>query len=137
MAGDKCRNATSWISSLKPKPNKTVQFKNNASIKEAEVPTECLPPSNLLASALTNATGVKMYHTYTVSINFPVPNNDDRFNMHQTFNGLMQELIRADRELIMVTTKVEETWLTTQDLPTGNTFNKAFNAKQETQNNKS
>eukprot|EP00957_Ditylum_brightwellii_P059794 4539856-Ditylum_brightwellii.AAC.1 len=109
MAREKHGSATAWFSSLKPKPNKMVQVKNNASAKEVEVPTECLPPSKFLASTATNATGAKMYHTYTVSIYFPVPKNEDRFKMCQAFSRLMQELISKDRELIVAATKVEET----------------------------
>eukprot|EP00957_Ditylum_brightwellii_P108776 8297659-Ditylum_brightwellii.AAC.1 len=56
--------------------------------------------------------------------------------MCQAFSRLMQELISTERELIVVATKLQEMWSTTQDLPTGNTFNKAFNVKQETQNYK-
>eukprot|EP00957_Ditylum_brightwellii_P014173 1067230-Ditylum_brightwellii.AAC.1 len=136
MVGEKRWSATARLSILKPKPNKMVRIKNNASAKDTEVLMECLPSSELLASAATNATGAKMYYTYTVSINFPVPNNEDIINMHQAFSGLMQELIPANREMIVEATTVEDTWTTTQDLPTGNTFNKAFNVKQETRNGK-
>eukprot|EP00957_Ditylum_brightwellii_P047285 3592342-Ditylum_brightwellii.AAC.1 len=125
----KC-NSTVQQSEAKTKPNSLSQ--NNANANDGEVPMECFPPSKLLAGAATNTTGANMYFIYTVSIDFPVPNNKDKFNMHQAFTRLMQELIRADRELIVVATKVEDTWTTTQDLHTDNAFNKAFNVKQET-----
>eukprot|EP00957_Ditylum_brightwellii_P204235 15338274-Ditylum_brightwellii.AAC.1 len=128
----KVRQYKSMAQQYEAKAQKMVQVKNNTSTKDTEVPMECLPQSKLLASAATNATGAKMQYTYTVSIDFPVPNNKDRFNMHQAFSGLMQELIRADRELIVAASTVEDTWTTTQDLPTRNVFNEAFNIKQET-----
>ena len=93
MAGEKHGSTTAWLISLKPEPNKMVYIKNNTSAKDAEVPMECLHPSELLASAAKNTTGAKTYYTYTVSIDFPVPNNKDRFNMCQAFSRLMEELI--------------------------------------------
>eukprot|EP00957_Ditylum_brightwellii_P173111 13179173-Ditylum_brightwellii.AAC.1 len=44
------------LSSLSQKARKKVEVKNNANDKDAEVPMECMEPSNLLANEATNAT---------------------------------------------------------------------------------
>eukprot|EP00957_Ditylum_brightwellii_P027012 2042886-Ditylum_brightwellii.AAC.1 len=94
---------------------------------------ECMTPSNLLANAATNATGATTFYKYNVSIDYPVSENKDRFNMRQCFSRLMQELLRLDHNMIVGSIINEKNnWNTTRGLHMGDTFSKAFSVKQET-----
>eukprot|EP00957_Ditylum_brightwellii_P002971 227578-Ditylum_brightwellii.AAC.1 len=125
------------LTSLSQKAGKKVEVKNNANDKDAEVLIECMKPSILLANAATNATGAKKIHIGNISIDYPVPDKEDRFNIRQYFSRLMQELLKLGCDMIVGSiTNEENDWTTTRDLPTGDAFNKAFSVKLETQNDK-
>eukprot|EP00957_Ditylum_brightwellii_P138787 10579192-Ditylum_brightwellii.AAC.1 len=62
---------------------------------------EARPTDKLLAEAATKATGAKTTFSYSVKVNFPGPENLDAFNLHKHFAKLMQEMIRADRDVVV------------------------------------
>eukprot|EP00957_Ditylum_brightwellii_P013313 1004435-Ditylum_brightwellii.AAC.1 len=113
------------------------EVKNKTNDKDAEVPMKCMEPSNLLANAATNATGAKTFYNNNISINYPFPEKEERFSMRQCFSKLIQELLKLDQDMMAGSITNEENNLSiTRDLHTWDAFNKAFNVKQETQNNK-
>eukprot|EP00957_Ditylum_brightwellii_P202479 15330350-Ditylum_brightwellii.AAC.1 len=74
---------------------------------------ECLQPRKLLAAVAINTTGAKTMCTYKLVINLSVPETDDKFNMHQHFSRMMQEMLQTDRDLAVESATAENCWMTT------------------------
>eukprot|EP00957_Ditylum_brightwellii_P189774 14447808-Ditylum_brightwellii.AAC.1 len=105
--GKRNRGRLTKLTSLSQKARKKVELKNKANDKDVEVPMEYMEPGDLLKNAAMNATGAKAFYSYNVSINYPVPEKEERFDMRQCFNKLIQELLKLDQDMIVGSTTNE------------------------------